>query len=490
MSTHAPDQGGVRIARNTSYLTVAFVIQKVLSFGFFIYYARLLGPEDTGRLVTALSLATLFGILIDLGFSPILIREISRARGRAQEFLGNVLWVKIFFAAITFLALLIFVYRLSGSYEPVTRQLVFFAGAITILESLTLSLYGVFRGFQDLRFEAIGSTLFQVAAVTVGVIGLQFTQHVFVPAAAMLVGAVVNFSYALASLKRKHHIRFSLAHSTRTLTFIIQLLWPFLIAGVFTKIYAFIDVVLLSLLAGEVYVGWYAAALKLILAIQFVPLAFNNSIYPAFSEYFVSARERLVRVFDRAMFFLAGISLPITAGLVVLADRVVPLFSESFNEAVPALQITALALFFLFANIIFSSLLNAANAQRKNTLNLGIAVVVSIVLNLILIPSFQHIGTSVTFLVSATVLFLLNFYWARRIIAIRMRSFMSGLLKSGAAALGMAAALLALKEDLSIFLLIPLGGILYLLLFWMFGGFTFRQAFVMFRRFFSRNTTP
>ncbi|MFA6512126.1 MAG: flippase [Patescibacteria group bacterium] len=488
MPTDAADQGGVRIARNTGYLTVAFIIQKALSFGFFIYYARVLGPGDTGKLVTAISLATLFGIFIDLGFSPILIREVSRAKERAQELLSNILWIKIFFSIITYLALVIFVYVLSGNYNALTRQLIFFAGGITILESLTLSLYGVFRGFQNLKHEAIGSTLFQFFAVAFGVIAMQITQSVYIPALSLLFGAGVNFLYALIALWKKHKITFSLAHQTKTLTFLIQLLWPFLIAGIFTRIYAFIDVVILSLFATDVHVGWYSAANKILLAIQFIPIAFNNSVYPALSTFFVSDPGQFRRLFARVMFFLASIAFPLTAGIVVLADRIIPILSDAYNESIFALQIIAFALFFMFVNVIFSSYLNAANAQKRNTFNLGIIVVINVTLNLILVPLYQHIGTSIALLATAIALFLLNAYSAHKVMPLQRMRLLSGFLRTAFAGAGMALIILLVKSFLSFPFVVLVGIVSYAMLWLLFGGQEARESVALFRRLFMRKS--
>lgn len=486
MPNHAADQEGVRIARNTGYLTAAFIIQKILSFGFFIYYARALGPAGTGKLSAAVAIATLFGILIDLGFSPILIRETARARERAQEFLSNVLWMKIFFAILTYLGLMVFVGVFSGSYDPLTRNLVYIAGAVTVLESLTLSFYGILRGFQNLSHEAIGSTLFQIVSVFFGIAVMQVTKNVSIPAIALLLGAITNFFYAVFMSKKRYGLHFSLKHTTAAMTFLIERLGPFLLAGIFTRIYAFIDVVLLSLLASETAVGWYSAANKILLAIQFIPLAFNNSIYPAMSEYFVTARERFAVLFDRVVFFLATISFPLTAGLAIFADHITPVLSDAYRESIAPLQIVAFAIFFMFINVIFSSYLNAANAQRWNTINLGVVVVVNIGLNLFLVPLYREVGTSVALLVSAVLLFILNAQAAHRVLPMHGGRIVSGIVRTAIAATIMGGTVWFLRQSLSTAVLVPLGVAWYAVLWWGIGGSASRETIRLFRKMFAR----
>lgn len=486
MPSSAPDQEGVRIARNTGYLTVAFVIQKVLSFGFFVFYARVLGPADTGRLSGAIALATLFAVLIDLGFSPILIREVARRRERASELLSNVLWVKVFFATVTYLALIVFTYGFAGGYDSATRQLIFIAGAVTVLESMTLSYYGVLRGFQNLTYEAIGSTLFQIVAVSIGVALMFITRNVFVPAIALLTGAITNFLYALFVTWRRYGIRPSLAHRVDSLTFLIQQQGPFLLSAILTRIYAMIDVVLLSLLASETSVGWYAAANKILLAIQFIPLAFNNSIYPAMSEYFISAKERFAVLFDRVVFFLASIAFPLMVGLILFANQITPLLSDAYTESILPLQIVSGAIFFMFLNVIFSSYLNAADAQRWNTINLTIVVLMNIVLNLILVPVYHEVGTSIALLASAVVLFFCNSITAHRVLPMHGTKMLSGIIRTALSAAVMGIVLWYTRTLFSVSVLIPLGVLLYAVLWVVVGGKQARETVRLFRRVFAR----
>ncbi|PIR80598.1 flippase, partial [Candidatus Kuenenbacteria bacterium CG10_big_fil_rev_8_21_14_0_10_39_14] len=49
-------------------------------------------------------------------------------------------------------------------------------------------------------------------------------------------------------------------------------------------------------------------------------------------------------------------------------------------------------LFFLFINFPVGYLLNACNKQLTNTINLGVTVLVSVVLNILLIPRFSYVG--------------------------------------------------------------------------------------------------
>ena len=53
------------IAKNTSYFTLALILQKVISFSYFTIIARALGPEDLGKYYFAIAFASVAIILTD-----------------------------------------------------------------------------------------------------------------------------------------------------------------------------------------------------------------------------------------------------------------------------------------------------------------------------------------------------------------------------------------------------------------------------------------
>jgi len=454
-----------RVSRNTLFLTLAYSLQKVISFGYFIYYARYIGYIGTGQFVFAVSFATVFGILVDLGLSPVLIREISRAKDKAQQYFSAVFSVKVFFALISLLLIFISINILN--YPNETKSLVYFAALVMIFESFSLSIFGVFRGFQNLKYEAYGTIVYQLLVVSSGLILLQIIKKPIVLGIAILLGALGNFLYALINLLRQTEVfpRFSLDFSV--LRRLLKIAMPFFLAGIFTKIYAYVDILLLSFLkkgeGGEQYVGWYSVAYKLTYAVQFIPLAFNNSIYPALSKLYVTSRQALSQAIGNAFRYLMVISLPISLGAFVLADKITVLFTSDYTNSIPAFRISILGLCFIFINFILSSVLNACDRQKINTLNIGLTVVFNIIVNLILVPPLKHIGSSIAAFSSAVFLFLLGYFQTARFVEYNKREIISWFLRSFSAALIMSLTIYFLKPFINFVLLIPLGVLIYLM---------------------------
>ncbi|MBU1160908.1 oligosaccharide flippase family protein, partial [Patescibacteria group bacterium] len=57
------------ITKNTSYLAIALILQKIISFSYFTILVRNLEPESLGKYFFAISFTTIFAIFIDIGMA-------------------------------------------------------------------------------------------------------------------------------------------------------------------------------------------------------------------------------------------------------------------------------------------------------------------------------------------------------------------------------------------------------------------------------------
>jgi len=471
-----------RIAKNTTFLVAAYIIQKIFSFLYFIFIARMIGVDNVGKYVFALSYTTIFSVFIDLGLSPVLTRESAKDKNKANEYLNNVLGLKLILGVLTFLAVVGLINILD--YPPITKSLVYLAGFVMILDSFTLSFYAIFRGFENLKYESIGIIIGQIITVTIGTAGLLLRLPLHIIIIALLANSLFNFLFSLFLLEKKIKIRPKLVFNEQLIYGLFKIAIPFGIAAIFTRIYGYIDSVLLSILAGDKFVGWYGVAYKLTFALQFIPAAFAAAIFPAMSSYYVCSKELLTKTFEKSMFYLMILALPISFGVIVLADKIIlKLYGQSFEASIIPLQILIASLIFIFLNYPVGSILNACDRQTTNTINIGIAMVTTVVLNLILIPHFQAIGASIASITSSAILFLLGLFWVPKIIDYNRVFLFRTFIKSFFASVLMAGWLVYLEPIINFLFLIPLGVAIYALIMYLIGGFEMRDMTIVYKAF-------
>ncbi|NQU83209.1 MAG: flippase [Parcubacteria group bacterium] len=403
------------IAKNTTILTAALVVQRILAFVYFTIIARGIGVENIGKYSFAISFAMIFSIFVDFGLTSAMVREIARARDKIKLYINTLFSVKIVFAFVAFSLIYLVINILN--YPDITRNFVYLAGLAIILDSFHLSFYGVFRGLRNLKYEAVGLIIGQFFILMVGLIVVFFDLSLYLLFVALISGGLFNIIFSLSLIKIKEGFFPRPAFNKKIFIYLGKIAAAFALAGIFVKVYSYIDTVLLSYLKGDLAVGWYSIPIKLTLAFQFVPMALVASLYPTLSYYFKNSSERLLETFMKGMRYLILLAIPLAFGIGILSDKIIlTLYGTDFSPSIIPLQILAIGLVFAFLSFPVGSLLNACNKQAVQTTILGLTMVLNVGLNLILIPRFGVIGASITATISYFFLFTVGIVYARKVV--------------------------------------------------------------------------
>ncbi len=465
-----------KVAKNTAYLVAAFVGQKILSFVYFTLAVRAVGVEGAGKYVIATSFTTIFSIFVDLGLSNVLVREVAKFPEKAGTFLSNVLGIKAVLAVITVIAVEIGAWLFD--YPPELRTMIAVASAVMVLDSIHLVFYAVMRGFQNLKYEAVGVVTGQLVTIVAGGIFL-FGLHLPLVSliVALLCGSVWNVVWSSSMLLRKFPMSITLKLEPVMVKFLRDVTVPFALAGIFSRVYSYADSVMLSKLGTTADVGLYGVANKLSFAFQFLPMSFAAAVYPAMSEYYVSDRKKLGVIFDQSMRYLMYMVVPLSFGIAVLAKPLIlTVYGKQFAGATVPLEILVFSLIFAFLYWPSGSLLNASDRQKKNTAILGATMVSNLALNAVMIPLFGSVGAAISALTANVLLFTLALRSVREVTPFERRPLVVSALQCFFAASFMGLTLAMLRPYVHFTALMPLGVIEYLAVLIGVGGITWHEV--------------
>ncbi len=464
------------ITQNTTYYTFALIFQKILAFIYFTFLARVLGAEDLGKYAFAFSFTTIFSVLVDVGLSPVLTREIAKDRQKSKSLISNILGIKIGLSIFIY-ALIVLLINLLG-YPELTKLLVYLTGLVMLLDNFSTTFWATLRGRQNLKYESLGIILFQIVLVTVGGLLLYLKAGVVFLVWAMVLASSFNFVFSYFQMRRRLQLKPKVVFHKSLIKSLLKISIPFALAGIFARLNTQIDMVFLSKLGChyaavcESNVGIYSIASKITLAIQFIPLAFVAAVFPAMSHYFVNDKQKLAETFEKSLRYLMVIGAPIAVGTAVLAPVFVPkIFGLEYVYSVLPLQILMASLVFIFLTFPIGSFLNATSRQKRNTANIGIAVLVNIILNLILIPKFIYAGAAAASLASALVVSFLGLWAVPKVIKYNKKYLASSFLRSLFAAGVMGLILYLLLTKLHFIILGVLGVIIYFIVLYLINGF-------------------
>lgn len=458
------------IARNTSFFTFALILQKIISFTYFTLLARGLGPEDLGKYYFAISFTTIFAIFIDLGFTNYLTRESAKRQDEAGKILGRILGIKIPLASITLLAVILAINFLG--YGEISRHLVYLSSISMVLDSFTTTFFAAIRGFHNLKYESIGSVVFQSIVLLIGISVLFSGLDLRWQIVALALASLYNFIFSAVIAAKIFKIDIKPVFDWLEIRKIIFISLPFSFFAILQRLYTYLDTVLLSKLSGDMAVGLYQVPFKIIFALQFMPMAFTASLYPAMSIYWSKNKDQLAVTFERAMNYLIFISLPISFGTIVLADKIILIFKAGYADAILPLQITMLSVIFNFISFPIGSLLNACDRQKENTRNMSIVLAVSVIMNIILIPEYGAVGACITVTSTNALMVVLGLMVVPKITRYSGRKILKILLKCFLAVSVMGFVIFFLKSYLNILLVVIIAAFIYFTMLFILRAFT------------------
>jgi O-antigen/teichoic acid export membrane protein len=351
------------------------------------------------------------------------------------------------------------------------QTLVFIASAIMILDSFSLTLWVCFRAKHIMAYESIATVLVQIAIFTLGVIALKTTGQVVHLIMALLIASATNIIYAALLVRKKLGYRFKLRWQPEIVRYFLRILPAFALAGIFNKVYNAADSVMLSYFVGDEAVGFFSVPGKVVYALQqIIPAAFATALFPAFSFYYKHDSQKLRDTFLIACKYLLIISIPLTIGLVMLAQPMIDQLWPQYHAVIPTFVVMSCAIPFIFLAFPTGYLLNACDRQHTNTINRIIITIIAVGLNFILIKQHGYFGAGITFLITNVILLALDIMSSSQVFTLPAKILGSIVLKTSIATAAMALLLYALRLW-PIIILVPISAILYFVVLFALKGF-------------------
>jgi O-antigen/teichoic acid export membrane protein len=418
-----------------------------------------LGAAGFGTLYLAMSFSLLFSVLVEFGLNQQLVRAIARDPSLAGPYLVNALAIKLVLAVVAYLIILALIYVL-GYDEEAGRVIAAFS-LILIFNGLSTTFTAVYQGTQRVVYAAVGTIIEKVLVSILVIVLLWLGFGVITMAFVFVAGSAASALWQGLCLRRVAKIELRLDRAViRTL---VRSAIPFFAYWVLGSLYYRLDTILLSKMTDETVVGWYGAAYRLFDTFVFLPSIVASAIlFPILSQLSAHSRPALRRAMGKGLDIILIVGVPLSVGLLVLAEPIIRLIyrQQEFVNAIPALQWLAVGLLLLYVNSILGVTVVSLNEERKLTLAAGLALVLNLGLNLILIPRFEHIGAAATTV--ATEGFILAYLLAVMPRDLLERSTLVVFLKAGVASAAMALVLIAMHGQ-SLGLLVPLGAGVYAL---------------------------
>jgi O-antigen/teichoic acid export membrane protein len=390
-------------------LSVANILFPIISFP---YASRILGPVGIGKVQLVCSFAQYFAIIAMMGIPIYGIQVIARNRHDKKKLatafseLMSICFISSVLLSIVYLAIIF--------YFPFFRsniQLYCYAVVLILLGFSSIDWF--YSGLEEFRLIALRSVVIKIILLIYLFIYVKnkedYGLYLWLTIFSMLGNNIISVLMAgnHTSLVFKN---LNLLQHVKPLLYILSM-------SVATSMYTILDTVLLGFLSDEKAVGLYTAAIKLTkIAIPFI-ISLGVVMIPKLTKSVLENNlEEMQHLLDESFHFISFFSIPLLAGLMVLAPEFVVVFSgHGFASATISMQIlSSLPLLIGFGYFFIFQILLPAGKNREMFLAVITGMLVGLLLDFILIPSLKEKGAAIANVSCELVITVLSFYFVKK----------------------------------------------------------------------------
>lgn len=402
------------LARGVAVSTSAQLAAKLVHFAVNVVSSlaiiRYLGPTTFGSYVLIVAVIALFGLLSDLGLDKVAIREIVRVPTDERPVLATVICMRLLLASAAIVGVQLFLVAMGASSEiraaaAVLSMILAIEAVLTVVVAFHVRLRQHHEAFVRVIGEIVETTLVLVVILRHGT----FVQIVTTP----VVGGLVAAMLAVAIAARTGALSWR-PDPSRVRPLLLATL-PVGGALILATLQLQVGRLVLAAEGSPHDVGIYGAAYQAVEYLLLASAVLINVLYPVVVRFHESELQRFLHVYRSAAEALIALVLPLPIVLALLGSRLVPtIFGQDFADAAAPLAILSCGLVFMVVTVWQGFVLLSAGRQRVTLAYQTLALAISTIAALALIPSFGPVGAAIATSGTAVVVTAISTYATAR----------------------------------------------------------------------------
>lgn len=362
-----------------------------------MYVSRILLVDGVGKVAYAQNITSYFIMLACLGISVYGTREIAIVRKNKRE--ANKLFTELLvinavttlFSAAVFFIVINQVPRFRSDYA-----LMLCCGIQVILNLFNID--WLYQGYEEYAYISCRSIIVKTCSLIAVFIFVK-NRNDYV-CYALISSLALSTNYLFNIIHSKSFV--SLSFHNLNLKKHIKPLMVLAFSVFFTTAYSKIDITMLGIMKSDAVVGIYSNSQKINDIIITLTASISSVFLPRFSYYYTNDRNEFDRLLTFGMKILGFIAFPMFIGVYLLAPYgILAMYGDSFACGAITLRILSLLIIIKsFANLICYQMVISTGQEKKLLYACIIASLINIVLNFILIPSYDQNGAAVASVIS------------------------------------------------------------------------------------------
>lgn len=409
------------IVKNSALPMGLNLFNRAIDFLFAMYYLRVLGPNDAGRYVTAITTAAFFEILSNYGLDMLLIRDVAKDKSKADHYLFNTTLLRLAAGVVASVPILVFMWSTSFSENPLTLAEVIAIVLIMIgmvFSGMSKGVTGLFYVYEEAETPAAMTTATTILKVGFGVLVLLLGYSFIGLAAVSIIVNIITLIVLLILAARRFGLKGPWQFDWNLQKSLVHKGFPLMLIHLLQTIFISIDILLLRLMLenGEEVVGWYQNAYKWFNALQVIPAFFTLALFPIITREIEKSMASAQRMYAMSLKLMLLLALPIAAFTTFLAYFLVRILAgpQYLPYGAVALQIVIWSIPFGWLNSVTNYVLISLGLERMQPRAFVIAVGFNIAANVLFIPRYSFVAASITTILSELVLMIVFAYYLRQ----------------------------------------------------------------------------
>lgn len=367
----------------------SLIFSSLIAFLFTALIAQRLGEATFGKFSTVQIFVISLVVFTEIGLMQVATRKIAQNKDDSATIASNLLVIKFGLGLLGIVVALALAFLLG--YPADTRLLIAIFAISLLPLSISNACVAIFYGNERATYSAIvgiGSSIGYIFGIIA----------VFLGGDLILVFLLITLSSLLTSvtclvlLKTRFNINRFWSFDWPIWRGLAVAALPFGLMAIINRVGISFGPIMLSRTSGEIDVGYFNSAFKVIRIFVLWISAYNLVIYPVLSRLQATSQLKLIQSYKFSMKLMILLGLPVAVVLTVLSKQIILFAYQGYLPAVQALQILGWFLLFSLMATPVLIMLYAEGKQRDAAIIHSISVIISIIISLTLIPSFGLLG--------------------------------------------------------------------------------------------------
>jgi O-antigen/teichoic acid export membrane protein len=386
VATSDPPRRG-RLGRNLLALGAGQMFTWTMSLAWTLVVPRIIGPGGLGLIVEAIAVAGILQIVLGMGTTAYVVREIVVARSRLSELVATAAALRLLLAPL--FAVAVAVYAHLAHYGGRGTLVLYLVAGATLLTMIAEPVQGALQAIEEMQYLALGDAINKSAQGLLGIALALIGYGVVGFAGCLLATSALVLALSIRWVRRFEPL--VLRTSRQRIAAMARGSAAYWTGGLFFTIYLWIDTAMLSLMTNATVVGWYGVATELFQTMMIVAVMASTAWLPRLVSAFERSRSELIAQARVPLELVLSAALPIAAVVAFAAPPAVRLvYGDGYRHASTPLIILGCCLAPMYVNIILAQVCVAAKKQTTWTWMMAGATVFNPTVNAILIPLTQH----------------------------------------------------------------------------------------------------